>query len=306
MGILLNPHSIRLTDMKFQEEMDFLRDCVNTRLGELFTGSCRQNALLEAMRYSLLAGGKRIRPILVLKFCEAAGGYMDDALPLACAIEMVHTYSLIHDDLPIMDNDDLRRGKPTCHKVYGECVAALAGDALQSAAYYTLLSADIPAEIRASAGAVLAKAAGEMGMCGGQYIDTVDSSDRTEELLTEINDLKTGALISAACEMGVVVAGGKAGQNQRRAAAEYGKYLARAFQIRDDMLDIISTDEAFGKHVGSDAENGKPTYASLLGIERCQRLVEMNTQRAKASLAQYFEKTEFFDALADLLAERAY
>ena len=292
--------------MEFREEFNIMREKIDECLNACFTSDCRQKTLLEAMRYSLLAGGKRIRPILVLKFCQAAGGCTDDAVPAACAIEMIHTYSLIHDDLPIMDDDGLRRGKPTCHKVYGECVAALAGDALQAAAFYTLLSADMSADIRAEAGRLMAKAAGESGMCGGQYIDTVDTSVRTEALLTEINDLKTGALISAACELGVICAGENAVQGQRRAAAEYGKYLARAFQIRDDILDVTATTETFGKPVGSDAENEKSTYASLCGVEECQRLVEMNTECAKAALDKYFEKTAFFDSLADFLAKRAY
>lgn len=292
--------------MEFKEELNYLRERIDRYLKGYFTAECRQRTLLDAMRYSLLAGGKRIRPILVLKFCEASGGNTDDAMAIACAVEMVHTYSLIHDDLPIMDDDDLRRGKATCHKVYGECTAALAGDALQSAAFYTLFSAPLSAEIRSEAGAVLAKAVGEEGMCGGQYIDTMQNDARTAELLTEINDLKTGAMISASCELGVIAAGASALSGQREAAREYGKYLARAFQIRDDILDIISDNDTLGKPVGSDAENDKPTYASLLGIEKCQELVELNTCKARACLTQIFEKTEFFDSLADFLAERAY
>ena len=199
-----------MADM-FAQEMEMARAMVEARLAEYFTDS----GLEEAMRYSLMAGGKRIRPILTMKFCEAAGGTMEEALDFGCGVEMLHTYSLIHDDLPCMDNDDLRRGRPTCHKVYGECIATLAGDALQAAAFSTVLSAKGnwsagEGAARAYAAQNQAEAAGERGMCLGQYLDTIgDGKSRTAEELTEINDHKTGALLRAACMMGVAAAMGR-------------------------------------------------------------------------------------------------
>ncbi len=293
--------------MDFNGEGSALRALINSELGKFFADETPQSGLFEAMRYSLMAGGKRIRPILVLKFCEAAGGKIEDALPYACAIEMIHTYSLIHDDLPCMDNDDLRRGKPTCHKVFGEGVAALAGDALQAAAFRTVLDAQSPADIRAAAGAVLARAAGELGMCGGQYLDLGNNAGQnTEEDLTVINDLKTGAIITAACEMGVIAAGCADDGKKREAARSYGLNLARAFQIRDDVLDIISDEETFGKPIGSDAENEKTTYASLLGIERCGELINEYTEYAVKAVADNFENRDFLALLAEGLKNREF
>ena len=292
--------------MDYKDELLRLQAMVERRLEQYFHEECPQRRLLEAMRYSLLAGGKRIRPVLVLKFCEAAGGNMEAALPAACGIEMLHTYSLIHDDLPIMDDDDLRRGKPTCHRVFGECTAALAGDALQAEAFRAVLSSPLPDKARARAGLILAEAAGAMGMCGGQELDTADGTERTPESLDTINDLKTGALIKAACLMGVAAAGDAAAPEMEHAAEEYGANLARAFQIRDDILDIVSTDEELGKPVGSDEENEKVTYASLLGVERCEELVRQCSEKAARAVEGAFADAGFFVWLADTLAERKH
>ncbi len=259
--------------------------------------------LAEAMRYSLLAGGKRIRPLLVLEFCRVCGGETADALPLACAVEMLHTYSLIHDDLPCMDNDDLRRGRPTNHKVYGECTAVLAGDTLQAEAFGTILRSKLPAERRACAAGILADAVGFDGMCGGQYLDMVGEGHKlSENELNEINSRKTGALLIAACRMGVAAAGGS--ERQLELAAQYGASIGMAFQIRDDMLDVLSTDDELGKNVGSDAAEEKNTYMALLGMEQCQSLVDKLTAHAKSVLAGNFSDTEFLCELADSLAER--
>ena len=217
-----------------------------------------QAGLAEAMRYSLLAGGKRIRPTLVLEFCRISGGDIDSALPAACAIEMLHTYSLIHDDLPCMDNDSLRRGRPTNHVIYGECTATLAGDALQAEAFGTILRSGLPAKNRADCAEILAGAAGLDGMCGGQYLDMLGEGKRlSEQELTEINSRKTGALLVAACQMGVAAAGGS--ELLLDAAGHFGAAVGMAFQIRDDMLDVISTDEKLGKSVGSDEKENKNT-----------------------------------------------
>lgn len=262
-----------------------------------------QAGLAEAMRYSLLAGGKRIRPLLTLEFCRISGGDIEQALPVACAVEMLHTYSLIHDDLPAMDNDDLRRGKPTNHKIYGECTAILAGDALQAEAFGTILRCDLPPERRAACAEILAGAVGLDGMCGGQYLDmTGEGKALTAEELNEINTRKTGALLAAACQLGAAAAG--AGERKLAAAAHFGAALGMAFQIRDDMLDVLSTDEELGKPVGSDAEENKNTYMALYGAEKCEETVRALTQCAKTILSEKFDDTAFLFALADSLAER--
>ena len=262
-----------------------------------------QAGLAEAMRYSLLAGGKRIRPLLTLEFCRISGGDIEQALPVACAVEMLHTYSLIHDDLPAMDNDDLRRGKPTNHKIYGECTAILAGDALQAEAFGTILRCNLPPEWRAACAEILAGAVGLDGMCGGQYLDmTGEGKALTAEELNEINTRKTGALLAAACQLGAAAAG--EGESKLAAAAHFGAALGMAFQIRDDMLDVLSTDEELGKSVGSDAEENKNTYMALYGAEKCEETVRTLTQCAKTILSEEFDDTAFLFALADSLAER--
>ena len=259
--------------------------------------------LAEAMRYSLLAGGKRIRPMLVMEFCRVSGGEARDALPVACAIEMLHTYSLIHDDLPCMDNDELRRGRPTNHMVYGECTATLAGDALQAEAFGTILRSDLPAERRARCAMHLANAVGMDGMCGGQYLDMLGEGKKlTEQELDEINSRKTGALLTAACLMGVAAAGGS--EEQEEAAARYGSAIGMAFQVRDDMLDVLSTEQELGKPIGSDREEQKNTYMALYGEERCAALVEKLTAAAKQALEGAFTDRTFLNELADSMAVR--
>ena len=259
--------------------------------------------LADSMRYSLLADGKRIRPILVLEFCRICGGSVDEAMPIACAIEMLHTYSLIHDDLPCMDNDTLRRGRPTNHIVYGECTATLAGDALQAEAFGTILRASLSAERRANCAACLADAVGLDGMCGGQYLDMLgEGKQLTEEQLNNINSRKTGALLIAACRMGVAAAGGS--EKQMEAAARYGAAIGAAFQIRDDMLDVISTEAELGKPIGSDAQEKKNTYMALYGEERCAAMVNKLTRQAKDVLRGAFADTAFLDQLAESMAVR--
>ena len=262
-----------------------------------------QAGLAEAMRYSLLAGGKRIRPMLVLEFCRIAGGNMEMAMPVACAIEMLHTYSLIHDDLPCMDNDELRRGKPTNHVVYGECTATLAGDTLQAEAFGTILRSDLPAERRAACAGILADAVGLDGMCCGQYLDMIwEGRDLTEQELTDINSRKTGALLAAACQMGVAAAGGS--QRMLDSAGHFGAALGMAFQIRDDMLDVLSTEEELGKPIGSDVQEHKNTYMVLLGKDGCEKTVQKITKSAKEILKEGFEDTAFLEELADALSVR--
>ena len=255
------------------------------------------------MRYSLNAGGKRIRPILVLEFCRITGGDCDKALPAACAIEMLHTYSLIHDDLPCMDNDDLRRGKPTNHVVYGECTATLAGDALQAEAFGTILRSELPMEARAECARILADAVGADGMCGGQFLDMIgENKILTADELDEINSRKTGALLIAACTMGVAAAGGN--EKQIEAASLFGAAIGAAFQIRDDMLDVISTSEQLGKPIGSDAQEHKNTYMALYGADRCMEMIKKLTEQAKAVLNEVFDDTAFLCELADSMVTR--
>lgn len=267
-------------------------------------GPIPHERLIQSMRYSLLAGGKRLRPVLVLEFCRVSGGDVEKAVPVACGVEMLHTYSLIHDDLPCMDNDDLRRGKLTNHKVFGEFTATLAGDALQAEAFASVLSADLPPERLMRCGRILASVAGHNGICGGQQLD-IDGEEKplTEEDLLEIHTRKTAALIRGACLMGVAAAGGT--REQETAAIAYADALGLAFQIRDDILDVTSTVEELGKPIGSDAEEGKTTFMSLLGEEICeQRILEL-TIRAKESV-KMFPDNDFLCALADTMAVRKH
>jgi geranylgeranyl diphosphate synthase type II len=259
--------------------------------------------LWEAMAYSVGAGGKRIRPVLTLEFARLCGGTAWDALPAAEAVELMHTYSLIHDDLPCMDDDDLRRGKPTNHKVFGEYTAVLAGDALQTEAFRAILSSGMPPAVKAGCAAVLAEAAGADGMCAGQQLD-MDWEGRplSEAELREISTRKTGAIIGAACVMGCIAGGGT--EEQKHAAAEYARNIGLAFQIRDDMLDVLSTDDELGKPVGSDAAEGKATFMSLLGRERCEARIRTLTDRAVAALKAAFSDPDFLCQFAASLAER--
>lgn len=259
-----------------------------------------QKVLFEAMRYSLLAGGKRLRPIFVFDFCRMCGGDWKKAAPFAAAVEMIHTYSLIHDDLPCMDDDDLRRGRPTNHKVYGEATAVLAGDGLLTAAFSYLAKAPYSAETRIRAVEILTECAGELGMVGGQVLD-MSSEERqcTEQEVLDIQSRKTGALIRAACMLGVLAGGGN--DAQLAAAGTFADHLGLAFQIRDDMLDVIGTAEEMGKAVGTDAL--KNTFVQLYGLETCDMLVHKHTNLAVECL-NVFADSEFMKFLADQLTGR--
>ena len=277
---------------------------VDAKLSEYFKPSgLSYDGLLESMHYSLTAGGKRIRPMLVLEFCRISGGNIEKTLPVACAIEMLHTYSLIHDDLPCMDNDALRRGKPTNHVVYGECTATLAGDALQAEAFGTIARSQLPAEARVTCVEILADAVGSDGMCAGQYLDMVGEHKLlSEDELNDINSRKTGSLLTAACRMGVAAARGN--KAMLDAAAQYGACVGAAFQIRDDILDVISTSEELGKPIGSDAQEHKSTYMTLLGEYKCMQMIEKLTDQAKNAIAGAFEDTKFLCELADSMVTR--
>ena len=286
--------------MMFKDIMADYQKTVEDYLKTLFTDDAPQKQLFDAMRYSLLAGGKRIRPILTLEFCRVCGGDMEKALPFAAAIEMVHTYSLIHDDLPCMDNDDYRRGRLTNHKVFGEANAVLAGDALLTAAFGSLAKAELPAERICKAVALLSKCAGECGMVGGQVLDLAgEQLVLTEEEIYNVHRLKTGALISAACQLGVIAAGGT--QEQLDAADRYAEALGLAFQTRDDMLDVLGDSGKMGKATGMD-EN-KNTFVRLYGVGACSRLIEKETQKSIEALG-VFEDSEFLKELSMKLAIR--
>lgn len=287
---------------KFEQVLHGYVQAIEEYLHACFLLDVPQASLYESMRYSLLAGGKRIRPVLTQAFCELCGGRGEDALPFGAAVEMIHTYSLIHDDLPCMDNDDFRRGKPTNHRVYGEATAVLAGDALLTHAFAQLASAKLPTERIVEAVRVLSACAGEDGMVGGQVLDmTAESRVCTEEEVYAIQSRKTGALISAACQLGVIAAGGSA--EQQKAVAEYADAIGLAFQIQDDILDVIGDAEKLGKATGMDAN--KNTFVRLYGVDTCKELVRHHTDRALATL-KHFENPEFCAQLAETLANRSY
>ncbi len=270
-------------------------------------GATYEKNLIDSMNYSLKAGGKRIRPKLVLEFSRLCGGKDEIVLPFACALEMIHTYSLIHDDLPCMDDDDIRRGKPSNHKVYGEDIALLAGDALQSLAFSVMSSPKTVENAGAGVSCrcinILSEYCGAVGMVGGQVIDLENEGKRADlDTITEMDRKKTGALIKAGCEMGCVAAG--AAEEQILAARRYGESIGIAFQIMDDILDVTSSAEQLGKPIGSDLENDKSTYVSLLGIERCREVVDELTNEAIASLSLFGGNTEPLKKLALKLAKR--
>ena len=260
-----------------------------------------QIELFDAIEYSLLAGGKRLRPILAFEFCRMCGADWTAAAPFAAAVEMIHTYSLIHDDLPCMDNDDYRRGRLTNHKVFGEAMAVLAGDALLTDAFTVLSMAKLPnpADMATAVG-ILAECAGSRGMVGGQVLD-IEAEERelTEEEVLRIQSRKTGCLINAACSLGAVAGG--ASEAQFDAACQFAAALGLAFQIRDDMLDVIGTAEEMGKGVGTDA--AKNTFVRLYGLEKCEELVQKYTKCALDAISVYND-TEFITALALSLTER--
>ena len=263
--------------------------------------------LAEAMRYSLLAGGKRLRPVLALAAGEAVDGICDTVLGFACAVEMIHTYSLIHDDLPCMDDDDLRRGRPTNHKVYGEAIATLAGDGLLTDAFRVLATSAaqqrVPPEVAVVVVAELAEAAGSPGMVGGQVIDLLgEGNELSLEELEYLHGRKTGALFEAAVCCGARLAG--ANETQLAALRDYAQSVGLAFQVADDLLDVQAVAEDVGKRTGKDEARGKATYPSLLGIARSRELAYKLADRACQALAGFDKRAEPLRALARFAVER--
>lgn len=261
-----------------------------------------QGLISQAMSYSVMAGGKRLRPALTLEFCRVCGGDIAQALPFACAVEMVHTYSLIHDDLPCMDNDDYRRGRLTNHKVYGEAMATLAGDGLLTHAFAVIADKCDDPETAVRAISVLANAAGVSGMLGGQVLDLEgETRPYNEDEIRLTHNLKTGALFSAACQMGCLAAG--ASGVQLVAAQRYARAMGYAFQLRDDLLDVIGDAALLGKATGHDEQ--KQTIVSLKGTDYCLELIAQQTAKAEAALDEGgFDDTDFLRELTQYLATR--
>ena len=275
-------------------------------LDTLYRGGGRCDAVLdEAERYSLMAGGKRVRPALTLEFCRLFGGDVQAALPFAAAVEMVHTFSLIHDDLPCMDDDDLRRGRPTNHKVFGEAYALLAGDGMALDAFGVAASnLQVSAEARAEAVLLLSRAAGSAGMVRGQIMDMFGEQNAlTYEELLALHAHKTGALIRVAAQMGVLAAGYASDSPEMDAAVGYAERIGLAFQVIDDVLDATSTPEALGKSVGGDADHHKNTFLSFCAITEAEAYAERLTAEA-VELIRPYEGAERLVALAEYLAVR--
>lgn len=275
-------------------------DSINKALVSFLPDS--DDVVSRAMRYSVENGGKRVRPSLMLAFCELCGGDADKAMPLACALEMIHTYSLIHDDLPCMDNDDFRRGKPSCHIAFGYEYALLAGDALLTLAFETAAKAELPAEAVVKSIGELASAAGWAGMVGGQVLDLQNEGKQVGiDELEKTELLKTGELIRVACTVGCIASGR---YDMIPCAEEYAKCIGLAFQIVDDILDVTSDTQTLGKPVGSDDENEKCTYVSLLGLERSREIVSELTVKAKQALDVFDGNSVILRDFADSMENR--
>ncbi len=291
-----------------RKHLESLSSLVDARLAELKKNAVsetdKQKKIADAMWYSLMAGGKRIRPVLTMEFCRMCRGNASDALSPACALEMIHTFSLVHDDLPCMDNDDMRRGKPSCHKAYGEAMALLAGDALLNYAYEVIGTDEkLTAETRIKLVTELSHETGIKGMIGGQVIDTAFEETLDEQLLLEMYSMKTGALLSTACKMGCITA--NADGKKLEYADIFARKLGLAFQIIDDILDITGDEKLVGKPIGSDEECGKITYASLKGIEKSRAYAKQLTDEA-LDILDNFDNNGFMKELTSYLLNRKY
>jgi geranylgeranyl diphosphate synthase type II len=284
-----------------------LRELIEGYLEQLrFSTEHGTRGLEEAMRYSLLAGGKRIRPVLALATAAATGRAPDSVLPLAAALELIHTYSLIHDDLPAMDDDDMRRGRPTCHKAFGEDVAILAGDGLYAEAFYLLLSEQDgePADILAAA-RELAAATGVQGMVGGQYVDVASTAAEGADGLRRLHELKTGRLIGASVECSLLV-GGLGGRDTINNFKAFASELGVLFQIVDDILDVTGSDQALGKPQGSDERLGKRTYVSEFGLDGARSLAAEWHRRVRDALKRTGGPATELEQITDFIATRSY
>lgn len=290
------------------ERMSSYISLINNRLSELIP-ECDfgEPVVHEAMKYSLSIGGKRIRPVLVLEFCRICGGEITDALDFACALEMIHTYSLIHDDLPCMDDDDMRRGMPSCHIRFGEEYALLAGDGLLTRAFGVIANSRISRKkpvVAINAVSALSYLAGSNGMIGGQVIDLRNENTKAPIETVEILDkLKTGALIKCSAVLGCLCAG--ADENKTSACIEYAEKIGHAFQVVDDILDVTGDEKELGKPIGSDAGNNKSTYVSLLGLEESRKLAAALTEEAISAISCFGSEADFLKELALKLTKRS-
>ena len=294
-----------ITDLELKQYLEkqrlIVEKALETALPEI---EGREARIVEAMRYSLFAGGKRLRPILCLAGAEAVGGEIEAAMSAACALEMIHTYSLIHDDLPAMDDDDLRRGKPTSHVVFGEAIAILAGDGLLTEAFVILSDYHIlPSERVLRLIGVISRAAGYRGMVGGQVVDMLSQNKPADlETVQQMHSRKTAALISAATESGALAGGGT--DEQVEALARYGRAIGLAFQIADDILDIEGSTEVLGKTAGSDVVRGKVTYPAAAGLEGSREAARTLVNQALAALEGFDGKANLLRALASYIIAR--
>jgi len=294
--------------MNFKEKLRERAELINNTLEKMIDEKdVPQKTIYTAMRYSLMAGGKRLRPVLALSVCDMLGGNPDDVLPFGCAIEMIHTYSLIHDDLPCMDNDDYRRGRLTNHKVFGEAVAVLAGDALLNYAFEVMTKAALedPENVKAKLEAmyIIANASGASGMIGGQIIDLESENKKiSPELLHEMHKHKTGALIKASVLSAAAIC--HASKSVMDSLERFADMLGLAFQIKDDILDVEGNSELLGKNIGSDASNSKNTFVTLYGLEKSKEMLEDYTEQAIESINAFGEKGSFLKELANYLLER--
>ena len=286
--------------------IDNLKKELDINLKEYFQGKGDYNKIIyESMAYSVNIGGKRIRPILMLLTYNMYKENIEDIMPMACAIEMVHTYSLIHDDLPAMDNDDLRRGKPTNHKVFGEAIAILAGDGLLNEAMNIMLEFSLTNKLGLQASKIISNAAGANGMIGGQVVDILNEGKKiTKEELDYMHSKKTGELIKAAILSGAVL--GEATENDKKELAAYGEKLGLAFQIKDDILDVTSTTEKLGKNAKSDIDNEKSNYISMYGIELCENICTKLTEECISHLNNISVDSKYLKELTYALLNREY
>ena len=295
---------------QFKNYLKDLSSMVEERLAGCFSGNNIPEGLYKAMTYSLLAGGKRIRPVLCLSWAGMLGGEKGRVLDFACGIEMIHTYSLVHDDLPCMDDDDLRRGRPTSHKVFGEAMAVLAGDALLTQAFYLMTTTHLPAEDVLAACREMSGAAGPAGMVGGQVVDIMatGSSGMDLESLKAMHAMKTGALIRSSCVCGALLARSMgAGPGDVNNASGFGESIGLAFQIVDDILDVVGDEESMGKQAGGDESRDKATYPRFLGLETSRKLAQENVDQALRCLEDYSgREKDFLANLAQYIVDRIY
>ncbi|HHW30483.1 MAG TPA: polyprenyl synthetase family protein [Clostridiaceae bacterium] len=295
--------------MNFDEKLSFYIEMVNNKLSSIMIEKeVQEKIIYKAMKYSVMAGGKRIRPVLALAVADVLDGHIDEVLPFACAIELIHTYSLIHDDLPSMDNDDLRRGLPTNHKVFGEAMAILAGDGLLNYAFEImteacLINSKVELINKVKAMEVIAKSSGVNGMIGGQVIDVQSEGNIiSHDILERMYKMKTGALLKASVISAALLS--NATSEELTSLETFSENLGLAFQIKDDILDVEGAAEVLGKNLGSDIANNKATYVTLYGVNRAKEMLEETTNKAIESLSRFGSKGAFLIDLANYLLKR--